>query len=142
MKKGIDYIGLAVCFYCHDGQGNYLFHKRSANCRDEIGVWDYGGGSVRHGETVEEALAREIKEEFNVEPIAYEELGHSDVIREIDGQLCHWHGFRYKVLVDRDLVINNEPEKHEELGWFTLDALPSPLHSEIPKELKWYKDKL
>jgi 8-oxo-dGTP diphosphatase len=69
-------------------------------------------------------------------------LGHSDVLREIDGEKSHWIAFRFKVLVDRSKVINNEPEKHEELGWFTLDRLPTPLHSQIPHELELYKEKL
>jgi ADP-ribose pyrophosphatase YjhB (NUDIX family) len=64
MKKGIDYIGVTVCFYCHDGKGNLLLQKRSHKCRDEQGMWDCGGGSMRFGETFEEAARREIKEEY------------------------------------------------------------------------------
>ncbi len=44
MEKGIDYIGVASVFYCSDGKDNILLHKRSRNCRDEIGRWDCGGG--------------------------------------------------------------------------------------------------
>jgi 8-oxo-dGTP pyrophosphatase MutT (NUDIX family) len=142
MKKGVDYIGLTVCFYCHDGAGNYLFHKRSDQCRDEVGCWDTGGGSVHVGETIEEALHREVQEEYGVAVLHFEELGHSDILREQNGVMAHWHGFRFKVLVDREQVVNNEPHKHTELGWFTLDNLPTPLHSQIPKELEWYKEKL
>ena len=46
MEKGIDYIGVGVSFICHDGKGNYLMNKRSKNCRDEHGKWDFGGGAV------------------------------------------------------------------------------------------------
>lgn len=37
LQRGIDFIGITCVFYCHDGQGNFLMHKRSKNCRDEIG---------------------------------------------------------------------------------------------------------
>jgi len=29
MISGIDYIGITTPFYCNDGKGNFLFHKRS-----------------------------------------------------------------------------------------------------------------
>lgn len=37
MKNGIDYIGVGVVFFCHDGGGNFLMNKRSKNSRDEQG---------------------------------------------------------------------------------------------------------
>jgi len=142
MKKGIDYIGLGVAFYCHDGEGNYLFHKRSERCRDEHHCWDCGGGGLKFGETISEGVLREIKEEYGVEPLEIEELGYGDVLRNIEGVETHWILFRFKVLVDRSKVINNEPDKHSELGWFKINNLPEPLHSQIPKELILFKDKL
>ncbi len=142
MKKGFDYIGVCVCFYCHDGQGNYVFHKRSEQCRDEQGAWDCGGGGVKFGESIPEAVEREVQEEYGVKPLEITELGYSDVFRDIDGQKSHWLAFRFKVLVDRDKVINNEPHKHDELTWCTIDNPPTPLHSQIPEELVRFKGKL
>ena len=142
MKKGVDYIGICVCFFCHDGEGNYLFHKRSENCRDERGRWDCGGGSVDVGEMVDSAFKREVNEEYGVLPISYEFLGHEEIFREVDGHKTHWLAFRYRALVDRSAVINNEPEKHSELGWYKIDDLPKPLHSAIPDEVQRFRDKL
>ncbi len=139
MEKGVDYIGVAVCFYCHDSDGNYVLTKRSASCRDEQGRWDFGGGGVRFGETVIQTLLREIKEEYGTEPVSYEFLECDEVFREHDGKRTHWIDFRYKVLLNRALVTNNEPEKHDDIGWFTLDDLPSPLHSQIEREVEKYK---
>lgn len=65
MKAGIDYIGITTPFYCNDGKGNFLLHKRSNNCRDEHGTWDMGGGKVELGEILEEAVLREVLEEYN-----------------------------------------------------------------------------
>lgn len=142
MKKGVDFIGLCACFYCHDGNGNYVFHKRSANCRDEQGMWDCGGGSVQFGETVEQALIREIKEEYGADALKIELLGSYDALRDNDGVPTHWHVCKYKVLVDRHQVKLNEPDKQDEIGWFKIDDLPSPLLSQIPREIEMFKGKL
>ncbi len=142
MEKGFDYIGLTVSFYCHDGAGNYVIHQRSDKCRDEHGTWDFGGGGIKFGETIEDALLREIKEEYGTEPLELEFLGFGDNFRTISGRKSHWIGFRYRVLLDRDKVINGEPEKHTELRWVTMDDLPTPLHSMVPAELEEYQHQL
>lgn len=43
--RGINHIGVTVCFVIHDGRGNVLLQKRSQRCRDEKGRWDIGGGA-------------------------------------------------------------------------------------------------
>jgi 8-oxo-dGTP pyrophosphatase MutT (NUDIX family) len=67
MIKGIDYTGITCGCICHDGNGKVLMGKRSKNCRDEQGAWEFGGGSMEFGETLEEHVSREVKEEFGVE---------------------------------------------------------------------------
>ena len=136
MIKGIDYIGVAIGFRCHDGEGNYVMHRRGDNCRDECGRWDFGGGGVKFGETIEETLSREVKEEYGVDILAKEFICHRETFREHRGVETHWVGFAFNVLVDRSKVVNNEPEKHDEIGWFRADSLPSPLHSQIIKNLE------
>lgn len=64
MIPGIDYTSIAVAFLCHDGQGNFAFHKRGPGARDLQGTWDCGGGKIEFGETPETALWREISEEY------------------------------------------------------------------------------
>src|SRR6185295_6821186 len=71
MKKGIDHIGVTVVYFCHDGKGNVLMAKRSANTRDEQGRWDIGGGGVEFGDTVEDTLRKKIKEEYNCDVIGF-----------------------------------------------------------------------
>ena len=65
MKKGLDYTGVTIVYFCHDGQGRFLLSKRGVNCRDEQGTWDPGGGGLEFGDTVENTLKKEI--ETNIE---------------------------------------------------------------------------
>ena len=140
MEKGIDYTGIAVSFYCHDGKGNFVTHRRTQNCRDEWGRWDFGGGGLKFNEKLEDGVIREVEEEYGTKPIQIEFMGTDEVFRTHEGKNTHWISFRYKVLVDRDSVKNNEPEKHDALMWVTLDNLPSPLHSQSAASLEKYKN--
>lgn len=142
MKKGIDYTGVAVVYFCHDGEGNVLLAKRSANSRDEIGCWDIGGGAVEFRQPIEEAVRKEIKEEYSTDAKEIEFLGIRDVHRENGGTPTHWIALDYKVLVDRDMAKIGEPHKFDDLQWFVLDNFPKPVHSQLPTFLAKYKDKL
>ncbi len=142
MKKGVDYTGVAVVFGCHDGNGNFLFAKRGQNSRDEKGCWDPGGGGLEFGDTVEDTLRKEIMEEYCTDVLDYEFLGYRDVHREHEGVKTHWIALDFKVLVDREKVKNGEPHKLDEIAWFKLDEIPSPMHSQIPEWLRLHREKL
>lgn len=142
MKKGVDCTGITIVFACHDRKGNYLLHKRSKNCRDEHGNWDIGGGGLEFGDTVEQTLRKEIREEYDTDVLDFEHLGYRDVHREHEGVKTHWIALDFKVLIDRAKAKNGEPHKADEIGWFALDAFPSPMHSQWPMFYEQYKDKL
>jgi len=142
MQKGVDYIGVGVSFICHDGKGNYLMNKRGKNCRDEHGKWDFGGGGVDFGFSLEETVYKEVKEEYGVKPISCEILGYKDVFRKQNGKHTHWISNDFLVQVDRKKVKNNEPHKFNEIGWFKINKLPKPLHPGVLITLKKFKDKL
>ena len=143
MKKGIDAPGVCVVFYCHDGKGNFIMGKRSKTVRDERGGWDLGGGVIEFGETAEEALKREIKEEYGTGILQFEFLGYRDALRvDHNKNKTHWVALDFKVLINREKIQNNAPDALEEIGWFTLDNLPTPIHSQMPIFLKKYKKRL
>ena len=142
MQKGIDYPGISVGYLCHDGQGNFVMNLRSTKCRDEHGKWDFGGGALDLGDSVEETLVKELKEEYGVEPLSYEFLGYIDLFREHEGKKTHWICLDFLVEVDRSKVINGEPHKFDKIDWFKLDNLPANLHSIAPLVLAKYKAKL
>ena len=72
MKKGSDYIGVTVSFLCFDSEGRLLLAKRGHNARDEQGRWDNGGGSIEFGDTIEQTLVKEIREEYCAEIVRSE----------------------------------------------------------------------
>jgi 8-oxo-dGTP diphosphatase len=142
MQIGEDYIGIAVVYFCHDGKGNVVFNKRGENCRDEQGTWDIGGGGVEFGDNIEDALRKEIKEEYCADILDYEFLGYRDVHRINKGKKTHWVTLDFKVLVDKAQVKNGEPHKFDAVEWFTMDSLPEPLFTQLSVFFEKYKDKI
>lgn len=131
MQVGLDYIGVVCIFACHDGAGRLLLARRSDKARDEQGCWETGGGQVNFGERLDETIRREVLEEYGAEVLEIELLHAFSSLRTIDGQLTHWVGLIHMVRVDPAMVTIRELEKFTDLGWFDLDHLPSPLHSQI-----------
>lgn len=142
MQKGVDFPGVSIVYFCHDGKGNFVMNHRTKNCRDEKGKWDIGGGGLEHGDTVEDTLRKEIKEEYCTDVLEFEFLGFRDVHRVNEGKKTHWVALDYKVLVDPNKVSNGEPHKFSEVKWFKQDLLPENLHSILPMFLDKYKDRL
>jgi ADP-ribose pyrophosphatase YjhB (NUDIX family) len=142
-QKGVSFVGVTTVFICHDGNGHIFMAKRSQNARDEHGNWDIGGGGLKWGQTAIDNVAIEIKEEYSVVPKSIEFLGYRDVFRELpDGTPTHWLALDFVALVDRNEVKINEPDMFDEFGWFTLDNLPSPVHSQLHNTLDNNKDKI
>jgi 8-oxo-dGTP diphosphatase len=144
MQKGVDFVGVSVVYFCHDGKGNFVMAKRSRNARDEQGKWDIGAGGVEVEDSVEETLRKEIMEEYCAEVLEFEFMGYRDVHRKHNGVSTHWIALDFKVLVNPGQVKIGEPHKFDEIKWFTLDNLPkdAEIHSQLPFFLKKYKDKL
>ncbi|MGX6603384.1 NUDIX domain-containing protein [Micromonosporaceae bacterium Da 78-11] len=127
---------VSCVFVCHDGGGRVLLARRSAGARDEPGRWDCGAGALEFGETFEQAVAREVTEEYSTPPLAVDLLGVRNVLRAEPPS--HWVAVVFAVLVDPGAVRIGEPHKFDELRWFDRARLPSPLHSQLPATLELY----
>ncbi len=133
LRRGIDHIGVSASFVVHDGKGNILLQRRGPNARDENGNWDVGGGAIEFGESIDNAVRREIKEELCVIPKKIEFLTVYDAFRELNNEKTHWIAIIHAVEVDLKKVKIGEPDKISEIGWFNSKNLPSPLHSQFWK---------
>ena len=131
MKAGLDYIGISTSFICHDGEGWFLLGKRSKNCRDEHGTWEFGGGKLEFGATLEENVLRELKEEYGCNGVIDQSLPATTLFRAVGDEKTHWITFPFFVRVSREEARLNEPESMDEIGWFRLHELPQPLHSGV-----------
>lgn len=139
MKIGFDFIGVPTPFYCHDGKGNILMHKRTIACRDEHGRWDAGSGKLEFNNSLEANVLQEVLEEYGCKGEIIEQLPAHDIFREQNGVKTHWIAIPFFVKVNPEEVKIGEPEKMAELGWFPINKLPIPLHSGFEYTFLRYK---
>ena len=125
---------VSCVFVCHDGAGRILLARRSARARDEPGAWDCGAGALEFGETFEEAVTREVSEEYTTPPLAIDLLGVRNVLRPGS----HWVAVVFAVQLDPAAARIGEPHKFDEIGWFDPAAPPFPLHSQFPATLELF----
>lgn len=142
MRPGIDYIGVNVGFICHDGKGRILLHLRSDKTRDEHFTWDAGGGQVEFGEKLEEAVVREVSEEYGCRALRVDHVAQLNLLREHQGVKTHWLANIFAIKIDPDEARIMEPEKNLEMRWYGLDELPKQLHSAPKTILDNHKEKL
>jgi len=140
MKAGIDYIGISTPFYCNDGKGTFLFHKRSKNCRDEEGKWDTGSGQLEFGLTPEENVMKEIKEEYGCHGVIQEGLPAHSIFRIHEAKKTHWIAIPFFVYVSPKDVRINDRDKIDVIAWYTLQDAPKPLHIGFTYTLQKYKE--
>lgn len=140
IKPGIDFIGITTPFYCNDGQGNFLLHKRSENARDEKGRWDFGSGQLDMGEEIEVGVLRELQEEYGVIGNIQEQVPAHSIIRTENGITTHWLAIPFFIKVNINDAKIMELHKVTEIGIFRLDNLPKPLHTGVQITMRKYKE--
>jgi ADP-ribose pyrophosphatase len=127
MKPGIDYVGVGCGCVIINDKNEVLLVKRSNQSKMEPGLWSRPGGTVEFGETVEEALKREIKEELDIEIEILSFLEHTNNIMVEDGIKKHWLAMGFLARIKSGELKNMEPHKHDDVRWFPLNNLPEEL---------------
>lgn len=120
MKKGIDFIGVGVGAVIVDKSNNVLLLKRKKD--PESGKWSIPGGTVEFGETIENAIVRELREELNVEAEIISLLGVTNHIINVENK--HWVSPAFLVKIKSGIPENMEPDSHESMDWFPMEDLP------------------
>lgn len=91
----------------------------------EADCWSLPGGKVDLWERIEATARREIAEEVGIR------LGTLELLCVVDQvtpeEQAHWVSPTFLADEFEGEPTLLEPEKHTALGWFPLDALPSPL---------------
>ena len=122
-KKIIEVVGAII----KDGE-RYLIGHRAAN-KSQGGLWEFMGGKIESGETPEQALARECREELDLE-IENERIIDSVV-----------HEYPEKTI--RLTLIECEPKagsvphaiEHQSIRWVTRDEMREMDFAAADKEL-------
>lgn len=86
------------------------------------GKWNGVGGKLEPGETIEQALVREAREEVGILPMKYEKVAELDFIQDADTP-DPWHMYVYAYLCNE---WEGEPAESEEMApkWFKTDKIP------------------
>lgn len=88
MRRGVDYIGVAVGALIVNEKGEVFLTKRGKQAKNERGFWEAPGGSVEFGEKLKDAVKREMKEEYGVDIVIIEQFPAEDHL--IPKEKQHW----------------------------------------------------
>lgn len=140
MKRGVDYIGVGVGALIVDPKGRLFLSRRGPLAKNERGLWEFPGGSVEFGETLSDALQREMHEEYGIEISVGELLDVVDHILPEEGQ--HWVSPAFICTIVSGEPVIREPGKCSGLGWFFADEIPTSLTSITRQNLAHYLSRL
>lgn len=136
MIPGKDYIGVGVGAMIFDAEGKVFLAQRGPEARNERGTWEFPGGRVNYGETLVEAILREIHEEYGLRIEVEALLDVIDHLLPEEGQ--HWVAPTYIARHVSGEAVILEPQKCTGIGWFELDDLPAPLSLVSTENLRNY----
>lgn len=136
MRRGIDYIGVGVGAILINNNGELFFARRGELAKNERRLWEFPGGSVEFGETMEAALKREMFEEYGIEIMVGELLDVVDHILPEEGQ--HWISPTFLCKIIKGEPVIKEPGKCSQIGWFLPDAVPAQLTKITQENLNHY----
>ena len=140
MKRGVDYIGVGVGAILVNKEGSVFLARRGPKAKNEQGLWEFPGGSVEFGETLAQALKREMFEEYGIQVSVG---GLVDVVDHILPQEHqHWvsPSFICQILSGEPYI--REPEKCTEIGWFGMNQVPNELTQITRLNLEHYRQAL
>lgn len=125
MIRGVDSIGVGVGAVILNTRNEVLVTQRGPKARNERGFWEFPGGAVELGETLESALRREILEEFGVEIEIIQLLDIVDHILPDEKQ--HWVSPTYICRITRGIPTIMEPDKCSAIKWCSIAKIPDHL---------------
>lgn len=111
-----------VCIAVIESEGRVLLAKRSKD-QHQGGLWEFPGGKVDLGETLEEALVREVREEVGLRVVRFEAL--TTITHDYEDRLIQLHVFRVSEFDGQAKACEGQLIK-----WLELSALSSV---EFPK---------
>lgn len=109
--------------------GKVLLQRRA-----DDGTWAIHGGCLEPGESTEEAVIREVREELGITPLSlefYSILSGKDMfLRYPNGDEAYIVSVTY-FCDDFSGEIRLDPAEVSEVRWFSVDSMPDNIHSPI-----------
>ena len=118
---------------------DHVLLLRRFNTGWEDGKYSVPAGHVEIGETVIQATIREAREEIGVQ------LEHQDIeVVHVMNRKSEEERIDFFLVVKRwtGEIVNNEPDKCDELSWYPLTALPSNVIPYVRKGWENYRDRI
>lgn len=125
MRKGLDFIGVGVGAIIRNENQQLFLSRRGPLARNENDLWEFPGGSVEFGETLAQALRREMLEEFQIEIEVGPLLDVVDHILPEEKQ--HWVSPTFICKISKGIPKIVETGKCSAIGWFSLGDIPNNL---------------
>jgi 8-oxo-dGTP diphosphatase len=104
-----------ACALIADELGRYLLAKRPSG-KPLAGFWEFPGGKLEDGESVAEALSRELQEELAIE---------TEVFQTLEPVEHHYENLSICLIPCRAKILSGTPTplEHSEFGWFRVGEI-------------------
>lgn len=111
-----------VHLHIYNKEGDLLLQKRSQTKDIQPGKWDTAvGGHVDYGESIEEALRREAREELGIKSFEAEEIACYVFESDIEKELVH----TYRTIYEGPFTLNKE--ELDDARFWRIDEIESQL---------------
>lgn len=111
-----------VHLHIYNKEGDLLLQKRSQTKDIQPGKWDTAvGGHVDYGESIEEALRREAREELGIKSFEAEEIARYVFESDIEKELVH----TYRTIYEGPFTLNKE--ELDDARFWRIDEIESQL---------------
>jgi 8-oxo-dGTP diphosphatase len=104
-----------VCAIIEDEAGRFLLAKRpEGKCHG--GFWEFPGGKLEEGESIEAALVRELQEELLIQ---------TEVFQILEMVEHHYEKSSIRLIPCRARILSGIPTalEHSEIGWFSVHQI-------------------
>ena len=110
-----------LCFKEEDNQLYILAGKRKKDREIYPGLWEFGGGQVHKGETFEEAIKRQLQEEFGIQAEVLMIFGTYKIPPRGERPLIP--GLRFICYCVDDSCLKEESAEHDIIKWIPVEEI-------------------
>jgi len=121
----------------HDAIGGVIKKGNKILMMDHVkfNFWTIPIGKVEPGQTIEEGLIQEMKEELNITPTKFKKIHKFKKSYTRQGKKVTVKVHMFSISSWRGTIKNNEPKKHRSIKWMTRDEMKKYRLSDNAKEV-------